>query len=370
MSSALRDLTFVGFVGIQDPPAPGVKATIARLREAGLRTIMITGDQRLTARAIGRELGLLESDAQVIDGRDLHQLTPDELVAQLATVGAFSRVSPEDKLTIVRALQARGDIVAMLGDGVNDAAALKKADVGVAMGVRGTDVAKDAAAIVLQNDRFETIAAAVEEGRIVFDNIRKFVFYLFSCNLAEVLVLLAAGLAGLPLPVLPLQILWLNMVTDTFPALALAVEPGDAGVMQRPPRDPQEALLSRAFLGRIAGYGLLIAGATLAAFVWGLTYAPDKATTMSFMTLAFAQIFHLGNARSQEPVLRPDRVLSNPAALGAVALAGSLQLAALLVEPLARTLAVAPLGVTEWIVVVALSAIPAIAGQTLRLRRG
>jgi Ca2+-transporting ATPase len=367
--SALQNLTFVGFIGIQDPPAPGVKATIARLRSAGLRTIMITGDQRLTARAIGRDLGLLESDAQIIDGRELRQLAPRQLAARLVTVGAFSRVSPEDKLTIVRALQARGDIVAMLGDGVNDAAALKKADVGVAMGVRGTDVAKDAAAIVLQDDRFETIAAAVEEGRIVFDNIRKFVFYLFSCNLAEVVVLLAAGIAGLPMPLLPLQILWLNMVTDTFPALALAVEPGDAGVMRRPPRDPQEALLSRSFLARIAGYGVLIAAVTLAAFVWGLNYAPVHATTMSFMTLAFGQIFHLGNARSHEPVLGAARALSNPAALGAVALAGGLQLAALLVEPLARTLVVTPLGISEWLVVAGLSAVPAIVGQGLKVLR-
>ena len=168
---------------------------------------------------------------------------------------AFSRVTPEHKLIIVESLQSRGEIVAMLGDGINDAAALKKADVGVAMGGRGTDVAKEAAAIVLQDDRFETVAAAVEEGRIIFDNIRKFVFYLFSCNVAEVLVLLVAGLAGLPLPLAPLQLLWLNMVTDTFPALALAIEPGDVDVMRRPPQNPQDAILSRQFLARVFGYG-------------------------------------------------------------------------------------------------------------------
>jgi Ca2+-transporting ATPase len=366
---ALHGLTFAGFVGIQDPPAPGVKATIERLRDAGLRTIMITGDQRLTACAIGRELGLLDSEAQVIDGRELQQLSPEALAARLADVGAFSRVSPEDKLAIVRTLQGRGEIVAMLGDGVNDAAALKKADVGVAMGVRGTDVAKDASAIVLQDDRFETIAAAVEEGRVVFDNIRKFVFYLFSCNLAEVMVLLAAGLAAMPLPLLPLQILFLNLVTDTFPALALAIEPGDPEVMRRPPRDPQEAVLSREFLASIGFYALLIAASTLAAYAWSLAHAPDRATTMSFMTLAFAQILHLGNARSQTPVLHLSRIVSNPAALGAVALASLLQIAALTIEPLAQTLDVTPLGPMEWAIVIGLAAVPAVVGQVLRLRR-
>ncbi len=275
--SALTRLTFVGFVGFMDPPARGVKATIAKLGDAGLRTVMVTGDQRLTAEAIGRELGLLSSGDQIIDGRELKTLSASTLNDRLAHVAIFSRVTPEDKLVIVSALQARGEIVAMLGDGVNDAPALKKADVGVAMGLRGTDVAKEAAAIVLQDDRFETIAAAVEEGRIIYDNIRKFVFYLFSCNLAEILVLLIAGLAGLPAPLLPLQILWVNMVTDTLPALALAVEPGDPDVMRRRPRNPQEAILSRTFMAQIFAYGMLLTASTLAVFFWALAHAPAQA---------------------------------------------------------------------------------------------
>jgi Ca2+-transporting ATPase len=365
--AALTGLTFVGFLGLADPPAAGVQETIARLRSAGLSTVMLTGDQRLTAEAIGRELGLLGPDDHAMDGRELDALADTDLAAKVGQVHAFSRVTPEHKLTIVKALQAQGQIVAMLGDGINDAAALKKADVGVAMGKRGTDVAKEAAAIVLQDDRFETIAAAVEEGRIIFDNIRKFVFYLFSCNVAEVLVLLLAGLAALPLPLAPLQLLWLNMVTDTFPALALAMEPGDPDVMRRPPRNPEEAILSRSFLASVLGYGAIITASTLAAFVWGLSQAPDRATTMAFMTLSLAQIAHLGNARSVGPVLRLDRAAANPYALVAVAVSVMLQLGAIGLEPLARLLRIVPLQPVDWIIVVALAALPAVAGQAFKL---
>lgn len=368
--SGLRGLTFVGFVGLADPPAPGVKETIARLRRAGLRTLMLTGDQRHTAEAIGRELNLLDDNVDILDARELDKLSEKELDARLGHVAGFSRITPEHKLMLVRALQARGEIVAMLGDGVNDAPALRQADVGVAMGVRGTDVAKEAAAIVLQDDRFETVAAAVEEGRVIFDNIRKFVFYLFSCNLAEILVLLVAGLCGLPVPLLPLQILWLNMVTDTFPALALALEPGDPQVMNRPPRDPQEALLSRRFLLRVSFYGLLITASTLAAYVLALGGPEDKARTIVFMTLAFAQVLHLGNARSDEPVIQPARAFANPFALGAVALSIVLQLAAGYYQPIASVLKVVRLNLSDWLIVVGFAAIPAVVGQVMKAWRG
>ena len=238
------------------------------------------------------------------------------------------------------------------------------------MGIRGTDVAKEAAAIVLQDDRFETIVAAVEEGRVIFDNIRKCVFYLFSCNLAEVLVLLVASLSGLPLPLLPLQILWLNLVTDTFPALALSVEPGDADLMRRPPRDPKAAILSRAFLVEVAIYAALITAATLGAFIWALSRELPHATTVAFMTLALAQtFFHLGNARSAHHVLSPTSALANRFALGAVALSVLLQLAAVYVEPVALALRVSPLSLVEWGVVLACSAVPAVIGQGARLVR-
>ncbi|MBA3948492.1 MAG: HAD-IC family P-type ATPase [Acidobacteria bacterium] len=341
-AEALEGLTFEGLAGFIDPPAEGVKEAIATLKRAGLRTIMITGDQKLTAEAIARDLG----------------------------VGAVhSRVSPEDKLRIVEELQAQGEIVAMLGDGVNDAAALKRADVGVAMGGRGTDVAKDAAAIVLQDDRFGTIAAAVEEGRVIFTNIRKFVFYLFSCNLAEVLVLLAAGVAGLPLPLLPLQLLWLNLLTDTFPALALAVEPGDKDVMLQPPRDPREAIMSRAFLLSVLLYASMITAATLAPFLWALGAAPQKATTIAFMTLAFAQVLHLGNARSAGAVVRPASIISNPWALVGAGVAIALQLLAIFYAPLRDILHLVPLDGRDWMVIVGCAAAPAVAGQLIKMFR-
>ncbi len=370
--AALHGLVFVALVGLADPPAPGVRETIRTLRGAGIRTAMITGDQAATAAAIALDLGLSEPDDEVLGARELQRLGEEALSRRIGRVAVFSRVSPEQKLAIVSAYQRRGDIVAMLGDGVNDAAALKKADVGVAMGIRGTDVAKEAAAIVLQDDRFRTIAAAVEEGRVIFDNIRKFVFYLFSCNLAEVLVLLGAGLAGLPLPLTPLQILWLNLVTDTFPALALALEPAEPDVMRRPPRRPDAAILSAGFLRAIAFYAGLITAATLLAFwlaVAGPLADPSRALTVSFITLALAQAFHLGNARSHGAVLGRG-ALSNRYALGAVALVLLLQLLALYAPPLTAVLDTRPLRWQEWLIVLPLSALPGLVGQAVRVWTG
>jgi Ca2+-transporting ATPase len=364
--TALTDLTFLGFLGLADPPAPGVKETIVRLREAGLRTIMVTGDQRLTAEAIGQELGLIEAGHIVRDGRELER-EPGAVTDVLSKTAALSRVTPEHKIIVVQALQKAGEVVAMIGDGVNDAPALKQADIGVAMGVRGTDVAKQAASIVLADDRFETIASAVEEGRVIFDNIRKFVFYLFSCNVAEILVLLGAALVGLPLPLLPLQLLWLNLVTDTFPALSLAVEPAEGDVMRRPPRRLDEAVVSRAFLIEVLFYAALITAATLTAFVWTRAHTPARATTVAFMTLALAQIGHLGNARSASAVLNPMRVFGNPFALLGVGASIGLQLAAVSVPPLRRVLHLSALDWTDWVVILALAAIPAVVGQGVKL---
>lgn len=226
--------------------------------------------------------------------------------------------------------------------------------------------------MILADDRFATISVAVEQGRIIFDNIRKFVFYLFSCNLAEVVVMLGAGLAGFPAPLLPLQILWLNLVTDTFPALVLAVEPGEPAIMRQPPRDPRAEILHSALMRATVAYGVLIAASALGAFAWGLSGAaggPTRASTLAFLTLALAQIFHLGNARSAGPVLSLRRALSNPLALGAVALAVALQLFAVEYPPLAGVLRVRPPDLWDWIVVITLGLVPAVVGQTVKAAR-
>ncbi|NIR42791.1 MAG: HAD-IC family P-type ATPase [Gemmatimonadetes bacterium] len=367
--AALHDLTFVGLVGIQDPPAEGVEETIQTFHRAGVRTVMITGDQAVTAEAVARELGLMREGDGTLHGRDLADLSDGELVERVPRIAAFSRVTPEDKLRIVTAYQAGGAIVGMLGDGVNDAAALKRADIGVAMGRRGTDVAKETADLVLQDDRFQTIGKAVEDGRVIFDNIRKFIFYLFSCNVSEVLTLLIAGLARTPLPLLPLQILWLNLITDVFPALALAVEPPEPDVMDRPPRDPQSAILSRAFVATVGTYSALITASTLGVFLWGLygwKVEVEHSVTLAFMTLALAQLFHVVNARSPDRILFTRRMFDNPWTAAALAVTILLQVAAVYLPGLSDVLGTYPLGVGDWALVLGASLTPLLIGQLLK----
>ena len=332
---------------------------------------MITGDQRGTASAVAKALGLAPDGSPVLEGSEVDRMSDQVLSARLADTSVFSRVSPEAKLRIVSGFQRRGDIVAMLGDGVNDAAALKKADVGVTMGDRGTDVAREAAAVVLRDDRFATIGAAIEEGRVAFDNIRKFVFYLLSCNLAEIIVLLGAAVAGLPPPLLPIQILWLNLVTDSIPALALAAEPAGPDVMARPPRNPQADMMSLLSASSVAFYGVLIAAPVFFAMVWcGVLGLPaERAMTISFMVLSFAQLFHLGNARDDRAVLHPRRVVANPAALCALLMTLAVQVATVSWAPLRTFLRLELLAWTDWLLVVLVSAVPAVAGQALKLTR-
>ena len=391
--AALRDLVFLGMAAIADPPAAGVAATIALLRTAGVRTVMITGDQAVTALAVARQVGLLtggdgggeagsgeadagEADAgeaaagetEVVAGGELAAMDDEELAARAGRIAVYSRTSPADKLRIVEAFHRRGDIVAMLGDGVNDAPALKRADIGVAMGGRGTDVAKETADLVLQDDRFETIAAAVEEGRVIFDDIRKFIYYLFSCNLAEVLVLFLAGIAALPLPLAPLQLLWLNLLTDVFPALALAVEPAEPDVMRRPPRDPASGMLTRGLVVRLGRAAVLLTTGTLAVFVWGLWSAPDdprRATTLAFATLALAQLAHVIDARSPSPLLASRRLFANRWAWAAIVGVGAVQVAAVHLPALQAVLGTVALTPGEWSMVAAGSIGPLLVGQAI-----
>ena len=367
---SLVGLTFVALVGISDPPAAGVKDAIGAFRRSGIRTVMLTGDQRGTAEAIARELQL-EGDTHALTGDDVDVLADGELQERLATATVFSRVSPAAKLRLVTAFQRRGEVVAMIGDGVNDAAALKRADVGVTMGRRGTRVARDTATIVLTDDRFETIGAAIAEGRLVFENIRRFVFYLFSCNLAEIIVLLGTSAAGWPLPLAPIQVLWLNLVTDSVPALALALEPGRGDLTLRPPRRQTEALVSRQFLHSIALYAMLIAVPVLAAIVWqtvtGVAYS--RAVTINFAVLGLAQLLHLGNARDEGPVLSWRLAVANRAAFGALVIGALSVLAVVQIPAFAHLLRLVPLRATDWLLVCGLALVPAIVGQTIKLAR-
>jgi Ca2+-transporting ATPase len=343
-----------------------VAETVARLADAGVRTVMITGDQAATARNVALKLGMLGEGDHIVSGADLSSMSDEELSESAAEITVFGRVSPEDKVRIVQALQAKGEVVGMLGDGVNDAPALRQADIGVAMGSRGTDVAKDVADLVLADDHLETVSVAVEEGRVIFDNIRKFIFYLFSCNVSEVGIVFLASLVALPLPLLPLQLLWLNVVTDVFPALALSVEPGEPDVMSRPPRPQHAAILSPGFLTHLMVYASLITVATLGVFVWGLRFrgqGVEMAVTLSFMTLALAQLLHVFNARSFRPMGLRREIFSNRWLWAALVLSVSLQCAAVYHPALAAVLDTRPLGAMDWAVVIPAAMMPLVVGQ-------
>ncbi|MGA9287073.1 MAG: cation-translocating P-type ATPase, partial [Anaerobacillus sp.] len=286
-------LTFVGLEGMIDPPREEVKQAVADCKTAGIKTIMITGDHVTTATAIARNLGILPDQGKVMEGSKLSSLTVDELESQVEDIYVFARVSPEHKLKIVKALQNRGHIVAMTGDGVNDAPAIKASNIGISMGLSGTDVAKESSSLVLSDDNFATIRAAVEEGRNIYENIRKFIRYLLASNVGEILVMLFAILLMLPLPLVPIQILWVNLVTDGLPAMALGLDPAEGDVMRRDPRKPKEGVFARGLGWKIISRGIMIGVCTLAAFMICFGENPDnlvKAQTVAFSTLVLAQL--------------------------------------------------------------------------------
>ena len=352
-----RDLTFVGLVGMIDPLRDEALTTVATCRRAGIRVIMITGDQQATATEIARQLGIDRDPAgkplRVVHARELAGLDDDGWIEIVRDAAVFARVSPEHKLHIVEALQRAGQVVAMTGDGVNDAPALRKADIGIAMGARGTEVAKDAADMVITDDNFATIVRAIEQGRVIVYNILRFIHFLFSTNLAEIVVVFGAIMLGWPLPLGVLQILWLNLVTDVFPAMALALEPSAPDVMDRKPRDPHEALVTPGLAWHIVWQGLVIGCCTLVAFAVGMRWygahgaGLRHAITLAFMTLAIAQVFHTFNARSRTRSIFTARLLSNGWLWAAVGLCLVLQLATVTLGPLRALLGTEPLAVRD-----------------------
>lgn len=368
-----ENLTLLGIVGLLDPPRQEVKKALKACHDAGIRAIMVTGDQPVTARNIGQAVGLIkETEAEAKLGKALKnasELSSSEK-EQLRQVSIFARVSPEQKLNLISLHQEAGAIVAMTGDGVNDAPALKKADIGVAMGKRGTQVAKEAADMVLQDDAFSTIIAAVEQGRAIFNNIRKFTLYLLSGNVGEIIAVALASLTQAPLPLLPLQILFLNAVNDVFPALALGVGPGNPTLMQRPPRDSKESILTKKHWWAIAGYGLLIAATVLGVFTLALTtlaMEEEKAITISFLTLAFGRLWHVFNMRETGTGLIRNEITQNPYIWVALLISTGLLLSAVYLPGLSDALQTVNPGLDGWGLALGMSFIPLVIGQIWKL---
>jgi len=323
-----NELIFLGLLGMMDPPRPEVLAAVASCREAGIRPVMITGDHRMTAESVARHLKIQGLKDRVLTGEDLEAMSPEELTPLVSDVSVYARVSPDQKVKIVQALKRRGEIVAMTGDGVNDAPALRMADIGVAMGRGGTDAAREASDMVLLDDNFATIVSAVKEGRIIYDNIRKFTRYMLSTNSGEIMTMFFAILFGLPLPLLPVQILWINLMTDGVPALALGVEPAERDVMKRPPRDPDESLFAGGLGPQIVWVGLIMGLGTIGIFGWAQsTQGLEHGQTAAFFVLTIFQMFSVLAMRSERNALWTIGFFSNPKLISAVVMIVALQLA-------------------------------------------
>jgi Ca2+-transporting ATPase len=347
-ASLERDLTPLGLVGLMDPPRDEAREAVALCRAAGIVPVMITGDHALTARAVARRLGIVDGDgAAVITGPELAALSAAAFEERVKLTRVYARVAPEQKLRIVTTLQGQGQFVAMTGDGVNDAPALKRADIGVAMGIAGTDVAKEASAMILLDDNFATIVRAVREGRRIYDNLRRFIRYVVTTNSAEIWTIFLAPFLGLPIPLLPIQILWINLVTDGLPGLMLAAEPEEPDIMRRPPRPPTEGVLARGLGVHALWVGLLMAALTLGTQAWFFHAGSAHWQTMAFTVLCLAQLAHVLAIRSERHSLFTQGLLSNRPLLGAVVLTVGLQLATIYVPALQVVFKTEPLGVAE-----------------------
>jgi Ca2+-transporting ATPase len=361
------DLTFLGLVGMIDPPRDEARDAIRSCRDAGIRTVMITGDHKLTASAVARELGLLTTNGdgagpprgdslRVLEGRDLDRLSDDDLARMVSGVAVYARVSPEHKMKIVSAWKSQDHVVAMTGDGVNDAPALKRADIGVAMGITGTDVTKEACDMVLADDNFATIAAAVEEGRVIYDNIKKYLTFLLSANVAEIMLLGMAGFIGWPLPLVALQILWVNLTTDGLPALALGVEPREPDLMKRAPRRAGEAVFDRAVLGVLGGLSLIILAGTVPLFyAYWQSEGVTKAQSMTFVTLILFELFFAHACRSLRFTVLQLGVFGNRWLWLATLSSAAMMLAVIHIPGWAKAFHVVPLTWAEWGIALSIS---------------
>jgi len=361
-----KEMIFVGLIGMIDPARPEVPPAIETARNAGIRTVMITGDYPNTARAIAKEINLLQEDHQVLTGNDLDKLDDEALLEVVERTDVFARVSPQHKMRVVQALRSSGQVVAMTGDGVNDAPSVKLADIGVAMGITGTDVTKETADMVLTDDNYASIVSAVEQGRVIYSNIRKFVYYLLSCNLAEIAIIFLATLAGLPSPLTAIQLLWLNLITDGAPALALGVEAGDPDIMDKPPRPPSEPIINREMQIGIAVQTVAITTVTLLAYWIGLVTHPEAqkyAATMAFVTLSFSELLRAYTARSETYPIFKIGLFSNRTMNWAVISSLVLLLAVVYIPFLNEIFDTVPLETAQWQYVLPFLFVPAIAAE-------
>lgn len=348
-----KELTFVGLIGMIDPPRREAFEAVRKCRMAGIKTVMITGDHKVTATAIAKELSIFNDGEKVLTGADLEEMGENKFEKIAGSVSVYARVSPKHKLMIVKALKKLGHIVAMTGDGVNDAPAVKEADIGISMGITGTDVTKEASSMILMDDNFATIVAAIEEGRVIYSNIRKFIRYLLSCNIGEVLTMFLGTLVGLPIPLLPIQILWVNLVTDGLPAIALGLEPSEKDIMMRPPRGSKETIFSGGLLGLILLRGVLLGLSTLAVFVSILYFTSDitLARTGGFVTLVLTQLTHVFECKSERRTIFEIPIFSNLYLVLAVICSLAMILAVVYIpffQPIFKTV---PLTLNEWTMV-------------------
>ena len=380
MENMESDLIFIGMVGMIDPPREEAKVAVAKCKTAGIKTVMITGDHKITAIAIAKALGILENESEALTGAELEQMSGEELTKNIRNYSVYARVSPEHKVRIVKAWKAQGEIVAMTGDGVNDAPALKNADIGCAMGMVGTDVAKEAADVILTDDNFATVVSAVEEGRRIYDNILKAIQYLLSSNVGEIIVLFVAilitpllakwfGITNISAlePLLPIHILWINLVTDALPALAVAFDPANKDVMNRKPIDSKKGIFTKGMTWRVVYQGIMIGILTLVAFCIGLATPNIEGTpeyiehvkieigqTMAFAVLALSQLVHVFNVRDNKNSIFKTKPFNNKTLLGAIAISAALMLTILLIPGLRTIFSIWALPVENIVEVVCL----------------
>jgi Ca2+-transporting ATPase len=368
------NMIFVGLAGMIDPPRPEVKEAIKLCKQAGINTVMITGDFRDTALAIAKSLGMAETEDQTMTGAEINNISDEELKEAVKRIRVFARVSPEHKVRIVSALKTNGNIAAMTGDGINDAPALKRSDIGVSMGITGTDVAKKTADLILTDDNFASIVSAVEEGRVIFDNVRKFVYFLLSCNIGEIFLVFVSILLNLPVPLIPIQLLWLNLVTDSFPALALGVEKGDPNIMNQKPRNPDEPILNRRMIIGIVLQSIAVAIASFSAYWWGINrYGMNnilEARTIAFATLILSELLMVFSTRSSRYTALEIGIFSNKKLVQGVSLSFLLMLAVIYIPFLNPIFGTFPLGLSEWKIILPLAFIPLLPGEITKLFAG